>query len=37
MMADEWMKIDKVIETFNCFLENKELPSDINWKLLPGF
>ncbi|GAB2724872.1 hypothetical protein [Comamonas sediminis] len=37
MMADEWMKIDKVIEAFNCFLENKELPSDINWRLLPGF
>lgn len=36
MMADEWMKIEEVIEAFNCFLENREFPSVIHWRPSPG-
>jgi hypothetical protein len=37
MQSDEWLVADKVSDAFCCFLEGKELPSDIHWRPAPDF
>ena len=37
LMADEWFMVDTVVEIFLCLKHARNYPSNVSWRVAPGF